>query len=71
MRKLYAKKLTKDNFWEFGEFYDIINPVGNHLGDFYPDHVLAANGSSMPMAFSPYVVRKTPDIIVTGAEYHD
>ncbi len=71
MRKIYAKKITNDNFQAFGEFYDIINPKGNHLDDFYPDHVLAANGSSMPMAFSSYVVRKMPDMMITRAEYHD
>lgn len=71
MRKIYAKQLTYDNFREFGEFYDMVNPQGNHLDDFYPDHVLAANGSSMPMAFSSYVVRKVPEMIVTKAEYHD
>ena len=59
MRTIQAKELTNDNFRTYGEFYDIMHPVGNHLGDFYPDHVLAANGGTMPMAFSSYVVKRT------------
>ena len=71
MRTIQAKELTNDNFRTYGEFYDIMHPVGNHLGDFYPDHVLAANGGTMPMAFSSYVVKRTEEMIVTKGEYHD
>lgn len=71
MRKINVKRLSNDNFREYGEFYDIVNPKGNHLDSFYPDHVLASNGSTMPMAFSSYVVQKKTEMIVTKAEYHD
>lgn len=71
MRTIQAKELTNDNFRTYGEFYDIMHPVGNHLGDFYPDHVLAVNGGTMPMAFSSYVVKRTEEMIVTKGEYHD
>lgn len=71
MKAIQVMELTNDNFRKYGEFYDIIHPAGNHLGDFYPDHVLVENGGTMPMAFSSYVVKRTSEMIVTQGEYHD
>ena len=71
MRKIRAKKLTNENFREFGEFYDMVHPAGNHIGDFYRDHVLFNTSGRMPVAFSTYVATKSEQMIVDSAEYHD
>lgn len=71
MKTIKVKELTDENFRGYGEFYDMLCPAGNHLGDFYPDHVLASGGGIMPMAFSSYVVKKTKEMVVTRGEYHD
>lgn len=40
MKTIQVMEPANENFRKYGEFYDIIHPAGNHLGDFYPDHVL-------------------------------
>ena len=71
MRKITAKKLTNENFREYGEFYDMIHPRGNHIGDFYRDHVLFHSCGRMPVGFSTYVATKADKMIVSQAEFHD
>ena len=71
MRSIRAKKLTNENFREYGEFYDMLHPSGNHIGDFYRDHVLYHTSGRMPVAFSVYVATKAEEMIVDSVEYHD
>ncbi len=35
MKQINAKKITAENFKEFGSFTDLLNPDGYSLGDFW------------------------------------
>lgn len=67
MREIKAKELTKDNFCEFGEYYDLLDLKGNNLGDFYPDH-LKQKGK---ISFSGLKVHKKDEMIIDSVEFHN
>jgi ureidoglycolate lyase len=71
MRTIKAEKLTKEAFGEFGSFVNITEPEGNHLGDFYNDKAIYPVSGDMPVAFSPLVLHKADEMVVTAAEYHN
>ncbi len=71
MHKIKAKKITTENFSKFGSFTDILNPSGNHLGDFYNDQVNFPVSGNMPITFSPLICRKPEKMIVSTVEYHN
>ena len=71
MRKIKAQKLTVENFHPYGDFVDLLNPSGFHLGDFYRDQVMMILQGGMQMAFSPLVVHKPERMIVSQAEFHN
>ncbi|WP_291636070.1 DUF4867 family protein [Clostridium sp.] len=71
MRKIKANIINNDNFKKFGCFYDMINPQGNNLGDFYPDHLINPMNKSMSTGFSSLKVYKPNKMIVETVEYHN
>ena len=71
MNKIKAKPITTELFVPYGSFTSILNPIGNHLGDFYNDQVVMPVSGYMPIAFSPLVIQKPEKMIVTAAEYHN
>lgn len=71
MRKIKAQKLTVEEFGPFGCFASITEPKGHHLGDFYNDKVLFPVSGNMPIAFSPLILHKPEEMLVTTAEYHN
>jgi ureidoglycolate lyase len=71
MRTIKVKELTKDNFSEFGSFYNLVDLKGNNLGDFYPDHVRNPVSGELPLAFSGLNVHKVDRMIVDTVEYHN
>lgn len=71
MNKIKAIPITTESFAPYGSFTSILNPTGNHLGDFYHDQVILPVSGAMPVAFSPLVIQKPEKMIVTAAEYHN
>lgn len=71
MRTLKAKEFTPEAFRPYGQFYDLLNPQGPHLGSFYHDKVMIPVAGPMPFAFSSLVVDRPQRLIVTADEYHD
>ena len=71
MRTIQAQPLTVEAFREYGEFYDLLDPKGHHMGTFYHDHVLNPVSGNAPIAYSAYVVEKPEEMIVKEAEYHN
>ena len=71
MRTIQAQPLTVETFREYGEFYDLLDPKGHHMGTFYHDHVLSPVSGSAPIAYSAYVVEKPETMIAKEAEYHN
>ena len=71
MQTIYAQPLTVEAFREYGEFYDLLEPKGHHMGTFYHDHVLMSVSGQAPVAFSAYVVERPEKRIVKEAEYHN
>lgn len=71
MRTIQAQPLTVEAFREYGEFYDLLDPKGHHMGTFYHDHVLNPVSGNAPIAYSAYVVEKPEKMIVKEAEYHN
>jgi len=71
MRTIQAQPLTVEAFREYGEFYDLLDPKGHHMGTFYHDHVCSAVSGNAPIAYSAYVVEKPEKMIVKEAEYHN
>lgn len=71
MRRIKAEKLTTEAFSPFGSFTSIIEPSGNHMGDFYNDKVMFPVSGSMPIAFSPLIFHKPQKMVVTAVEYHN
>lgn len=71
MKQIHAKKITAENFKEFGSFTDLLNPDGCSLGDFYQDRLKMHSSGNMQMAFSPLLVHKPEKMVVTTAEYHN
>ena len=71
MRTIKAKKLSKENFTKFGDYFDFLNPTGLNLDGFYPDRVLLPVSGNMPVGFSPLIMEKPAEYIVKTAEYHN
>lgn len=71
MRNIQAQKLTNDSFKEFGSFYNLSDPKGYNLGDFFPDHLDVANTTSMSYGFSSLIVYKKNKMVVDTVEYHN
>lgn len=71
MRTIHPQPLTVEAFREYGEFYDLLDPKGHHMGTFYHDHVLSSVSGHAPIAYSAYVVEKPEKMIVKEAEYHN
>jgi ureidoglycolate lyase len=71
MRTINVKELTKDNFCEFGSFYNLVDLKGNNLGDFYQDHVKNPVSGKLPMTYSGLIVHKADRMIVDTVEYHN
>lgn len=72
MRKIKAKKLSKEAFAPFGSYYSMADPDGKalcgELHAFYPDRVIA--GADHALGFSPICVKKPERYIITQQEYH-
>lgn len=74
MRTIKAKPLTIEAFAQYGSFVNVLNPEGHFLGGnelrFYKDHVTMAVGGISAIGFSPLIMMKPKDMIITKAEYH-
>ena len=72
MRTIQATPITRENFAPFGQFYAMNTPDGYPLcgaiHKFYPDRI-TADGEHR-LGFSPLVVRKPENMIITQQEYH-
>ncbi|SCP99274.1 ureidoglycolate lyase [Anaerobium acetethylicum] len=71
MKKIKIKSLTAEAFNGYGSFYDLINPTGHNLGDFYHDHILYPVSGNQPIGFSTLISKKSDEMIVKKAEYHN
>lgn len=71
MRKIKAQKLSMEAFSTFGSYTSILQPEGSSLGDFYNDQVIFPVSGNMPLAFSPLILHKAKEMIVTSHEYHN
>jgi ureidoglycolate lyase len=71
MRLISVNTLTKENFSDFGSFYNLLEPDGHTLGTFFHDHILMPVSGNMPVGFSSMVISKPDRMIVTKAEYHN
>lgn len=71
MRQIKAEQITKENFSEFGDFYDYLKPEGNNFGIFYPDHIVYPVSGAMPLGFSAMVNKKPEKRIIDVVEYHN
>lgn len=71
MRTIKAEKLTREGFWEFGTYVNITQPEGNNLGDFFNDKGIFPTSGDMPVAFSPLLMHKADEMVVTTVEYHN
>ncbi len=73
MLKIRAEKITNENFAPFGRFYDMANPQGyaltGELHRFFPDRLTA--GAWKNLAFSPILVKKPSEYIITQQEFHN
>ncbi len=72
MRKIKAEKITLENFAPFGQFYAMDKPDGyplcGEVYEFFPDRITA--DSNHRMGFSPIIVEKPEEMIITQQEYH-
>ena len=71
MKEIEIKNLTKESFSQYGQFDDFLHPTGQNLGMFYHDHIIFPVSGQMPLGFSPMLVQKPNQMIVTQMEYHD
>ncbi len=73
MKTVKLEKLTKEAFAPFGQYYDMVNPEGyplsGELHRFFPDRLTTWAGVTN-IAFSPILVKKPKDMVITSAEYH-
>lgn len=72
MRQIKAEVLTHESFAPFGTFYSMTEPGGyalqGELHRFFPDRV--SESYSSRVGFSPILVKKPEQMIITQAEYH-
>jgi ureidoglycolate lyase len=72
MRTISVNVLTKESFSDFGSFYNMLEPDGHTLGDFFHDHILMPVSGNMPVGFSSMVVTEAEGkMLVKKAEYHN
>jgi len=71
MRKIKVQPLSVKTFEEFGSFYNLMEPEGHHLGDFYHDHILDPVAGNKVMAFSSLISHKCEHKIIAAVEYHN
>ena len=72
MKTIQVEPLTKEAFAPFGSYYNMEDPDGyalcGELHRFFPDRVTAYQGHNV--AFSPILVKKPEEMLITQAEYH-
>ena len=71
MRQIKAQKLTHEAFSKYGTFYDLVNPTGYSLGEFFHDRLLYPVSGDVPVAFSSLEMNKPEKLIVNAAEFHN
>lgn len=71
MQSITVKELTEKSFRGFGSFYNVLNPTGHNLGDFYHDHVLFPVLGGQAVGFSSLLCHSPEEMIVSAAEYHN
>ncbi len=71
MQTITVKELSEDSFKGFGSYYDVLNPTGHNLGDFYHDHVMYPVLGGQAVGFSSLLCHPSEEMIVTAAEYHN
>lgn len=71
MKTIKAKPVTVENFHIYGDFVNLLNPTGPHLGDFYRDPVHMHVSGNMALTFSPLIVHKPEKPVISQAEYHN
>lgn len=73
MRQIKIQELTKEAFAPFGQYYNMEKPEGyplsGELHRFFPDRLTAA-GCQGNIAFSPILVKKPKEMLISQAEYH-
>ncbi len=73
MREIKIEALTKEAFAPFGAYYNMGEPDGyplcGEIHRFFPDRLTTAPGCAS-LAFSPILVKKPEEYIITAAEYH-
>lgn len=70
MKRIHVQPLTQETFHAYGDFSDVLNPDGYHLGDFYHDRVLFPVVGGQVVAFSSLICTKREQNIVDAAEFH-
>jgi ureidoglycolate lyase len=71
MRTIKVQQLSREAFNQFGTYYDMMDPQGANLGNFYQDHLLDPVVGGVPMAFSALIGRRTDKMVVKKSEYHN
>lgn len=72
MKIIKAIPITNEEFAPFGQFYKMSDPDGyalcGEIHKFYPDRVVG--DSNTRIGFSPILVKKPKEMIITQQEYH-
>ncbi len=72
MKTIKAQPLTHESFAPYGQFYAMDDPKGYALSGaihkFYPDRLGAS--SPIGVGYSPIVVQKPENMLITAVEYH-
>lgn len=71
MQSITVKELSEKSFRGFGSYYDVLNPIGHNLGDFYHDHVQFPVLGGQAVGFSSLLCHPCEEMIVSAAEYHN
>ena len=71
MINIQAKPISEEGFKPYGNFYNILNPVGYSLGNFYHDKLLFPESGNMSIAISSLIVEKPDEIVIGTVEYHN
>ena len=73
MKTVKVQPLSIEAFAPYGTYTNIVEPKGDHVGgefhNFYRDNSRWFCESSLPVGFSPLMVKKQ-DMKITGVEYH-
>lgn len=74
MKQLKVETLSKDNFFEFGSYSDMLHPTGYYLGDIparvYRDRVMANYDPTSLVAFGVNEVYPREKNLVERTEHH-